>query len=84
MEKLKAKTAITIKPSAPDAVQPFEPEYIFRVRRFKSGPFNNLWEGTMLDPSTCRDASVLKTLDDANALNFVMENVQGHIESEGY
>lgn len=63
----------------------FEPEFIFRIRRYKAGHhFHNLWEATLLDPRACRDTMVIKTLDDANALNFCMDNIQGHLEAEGF
>lgn len=78
-------------PAAPPAPQPsgkpndeFDPVYIFRIRRHKAGNFHNLWESEMLDPAHCEAAPVDKVLDDANALNFVMDNIQGEIESKGF
>ncbi len=62
----------------------FDPEFVIRLRRHKSGNFSNLWECTMLDPKACRSIPVIQVLDDANALNFVIENIQGKIEDEGF
>lgn len=83
-----AKQQTHQRPSPPPAntapVKEFDPEFVFRLRRHKGGNFRNLWECTMLDPKTCKDAPVIKVLDDANALNYAMDNMQGEIEILGF
>lgn len=58
----------------------FDQTYHFRLRRHKGGNFHGLWELTLLN----KMGHPLKVVDDANALNFVMDNLQGEIEADGF
>lgn len=62
----------------------FDKTYTFRVRRHTGksadGTFGGLWELTLLDEK----GNVTKTLADADALVYCLENVQGELENEGF
>lgn len=70
------------QPSTPEQHSTaFDKAYTFRLRRHATGStFPGLWEMTMLDPK----GKVIKTISDADALNFCMENLMGEMENEGF
>lgn len=72
-------SSIKLKP-APEEAPKFSPSYTFRLRRHSQGNFSNLWELARLD----QFGNVVEVIDDANALNFCIDNLVGRIENDGY
>jgi hypothetical protein len=60
----------------------FDASYTFRLRRHQGGSFSGLWELTRLRDNP--KAEVVKMIEDANALNYTMENLMGELETDGF
>jgi hypothetical protein len=62
----------------------FGKTYVILLRQHQNDPFHNLWEAALLDPKAVPLDKKIKVIDDANALNFAIENIMGEFESDGY
>lgn len=67
----------TVKPQST-----FDKTYTFRLRRHKGGSFHGLWELAILKDD--QQARIKKTISDADALNFCLDNLMGELEADGY
>ncbi len=78
-----AKNSPSTKPIVvpPDQARwEFDHVYNFRLRRIKGGSFHGLWELCLMDDH----GDIIKTLSDADALNYCIENLQGELETDGF
>jgi hypothetical protein len=54
-------------------------QFTFRLTRHKDGGFKGLWELAMLDGN----GKLIEVIDDANALPYCVDNIQGVLENSG-
>jgi len=67
-------------PSTPKSQFTFGKTYTFRLRQHDQDNFAGLWELCILSPQ----GKVVKTISDADALPYVLENLQGELENDGF
>lgn len=58
--------------------------YVMRLRQHQGDNFHHLWALELLDPKKCENIKVIEQVEDANALNYTMDNLQGLLERDGF
>ncbi len=70
----------TNKPINQKPSSQFGTTYRFKLRQHTQGNFSGLWELALIDDL----GKVKKIISDADALPYVLENLQGELENDGF